>query len=328
MKALITGGRGFIGSFLVKKLLHKGIQVRCLLRNKGRDQGWLNGLDFEHSNGDITDPKSLPQAVKGVHYIFHLAGLTKSNSKSDFFKINANGTKNLLEATWNNNPNLKRFVLVSSLAAVGPSPHGKLLTELDAPRPITNYGKSKLKAEEITLKFANKLPISIVRPPAVYGPRDRDIFGLFKYAKYGWIPVLSGGPRFSSVIYVKDLVEGILLVVEKEKALGKVYFLSDDKPYSWDYFGGAVAQVLNVRPRRFVIPLPLAFLVSCGFELIANLTKQPTLFSLDKYRELKATHWICDNSKAKKELGFRPRFGLQKGLHETAQWYLENGWIE
>lgn len=327
MKALITGGRGFIGSFLVQELLTKGYQVRCLLRNKGKDQGWLSGLDFEYFKGDIIEPKSLLSAVEGVDFVFHLAGLTKSNIKSEFYKINAEGTKNLLKATWKLNPDLKRFVLVSSLAAVGPSQNGKLLTESDPANPISDYGKSKLKAEEIALKFSQKLPITIVRPPAVYGPRDRDIFGLFKYIKQGWCPILAGGPRYSSVIYVKDLVEGIVSVAEQEKAQGEVYFLSDDEPYSWDYFADTIAEIFEVKPRKMVIPLKLAFLISCGFELMAKFTKRPTIFNLDKFRELKVTHWICDNSKAKKELGFRPRFDLQKGLYETAQWYLENGWL-
>ncbi|MFQ5865443.1 MAG: NAD-dependent epimerase/dehydratase family protein [bacterium] len=327
MKALITGGRGFIGSFLVQALLKKGHQVRCLLRNKGRDQGWLSGLDFERLNGDITEPKSLFAAVEGVDYVFHLAGLTKSNIKSEFYKINVDGTRNLLEAVCKINPNLKRFVLVSSLAAAGPSPNGRPLTESDPPNPMSNYGRSKLKAEQITLQFSPQIPITIVRPPAVYGPRDRDIFQLFKYIKQGWHLSLAGRSRYSSVIYVKDLVQGILSVAEQEHARGEVYFLSDDQPYSWDYFADAIAKIFGVRTRKIMIPLTLALLISCGFDIIAKFTTKPTLFSLEKFRELKAIYWICDNSKAKKELGFRPGFTLQKGLCETAQWYLENGWL-
>lgn len=327
MKALVTGGRGFIGSFLVKLLLAKGIQVRCLLRNKRKDQRWLTGLDFEHATGDITEPNSLLPTVEGVDYVYHLAGLTKSSFKSEFHKINVEGTRNLLDATLKINPNLRRFVLVSSLAAAGPSPDGNPLTESDPANPMSDYGKSKLKAEEIALKYSQKFPMSIVRPPAVYGPRERDIFQFFKYAKQGWLPILTGGPRYSSVIYVKDLVEGLLLVAEQEKAQGEIYFLSDDESYSWEYFGATLAEILGVKPRKIMIPLTAAFLTSCGFELVAKFTRQPTLFSLDKFRELRATHWICDNSKAKKELGFRPRFDLHRGLYETAQWYLENGWL-
>lgn len=327
MKALVTGGRGFIGSFLVEALLKKGFYVRCLLRNKTSELKWLRGLDIELYEGDITKPNSLKEAVQGVDYVFHLAGSTKAKSKMEFNRINAQGTKNLLEAFKKVKSEHKRFILVSSLAAAGPSRCRRPLTELDSPRPVSNYGRSKLMAETITLEFSNVLPVTIVRPPSVYGPREQDVFGYFKFAKQGWRPVFSGKPRYSSLIYVKDLVEGIILVSEKETAIGEIYFLSNDEHYSWDDFGDAIAHVLEVNPRRVVVPLPLAFLASCGFELIMKITRRPVLFNLDKYRELKETYWICDNSKAKKELGFRPRFSLEEGLRETAAWYFENRWI-
>jgi nucleoside-diphosphate-sugar epimerase len=328
LKALVTGGRGFIGSFLVEKLLQSGYEVRCLLRNKGKGFGWLNGLDIEFYEGEITNPDSLTHAVQGVDYVFHLAGATKSNSKIEFYKINTEGTKNLLKATQEFNRKVKRFVFVSSLAAAGPGQAGKPVTESDPPKPVSHYGKSKLKAEQATRSFSKEIPITIIRPPSVYGPRDRDIFRYFKYTKQGWRLVLSGGPRYSSFIYVKDLVEGIVLGAETEQALGQTYYLSDDQLYSWDYFGDVLAQALEVKPRRILVPVPLAFWVSLGFDLFSKITGRSTLFNLDKYRELKQTHWTCDNSKARKELSFKPRYSLEQGIRETCEWYLKNGWLE
>ena len=327
MKALVTGGRGFIGSLLVEKLLQNGYEVRCLLRNKVRGLGWLDGLNIELYEGDIINPTSLVEAVQGVDYVFHLAGLTKSNSRMRFYRINAGGTKNLLETIQEFNHELKRFVFMSSLAAAGPSQQGIPVTELGPSSPVSNYGKSKLMAEQVTLEFSKELPITVIRPPAVYGPRDRAVFAYFKYTKQGLRPVLSGGPRYSSLIYVKDLVHGILLTAEKDEARGEIYYLSDDQPYSWDYFGDVIADVLDVKTRRVLLPMQLAFLISLGFDLYAKLTGRPTLFSLDKYRELKQTHWICDASKAKNDLGFKSQFSLETGVRETTEWYLENGWM-
>lgn len=325
MKALVTGGRGFIGSFLVEALLEKGYEVHCLLR-KG-SLGWLKGLDIRRIDGDITEPEALQSAVRNMDYIFHLAGALKARNLTDFQKINAGGAKNLLEAVGRNNTGVSRFVLVSSLSAAGPSPAGRPVTETDPPHPVSNYGKSKLLAEKIALEYANKFPVTIVRPPAVYGPRERDIFIYFKYAKKGWRPELSGGPRSFSAIYVKDLVQGILLAAEQSNAVGETYFLCNDVSYSWDEVGKAIASVLGVQTKRLPLPLSLAFLSAIGSELFGRLTNRLSVINLDKYRELKMQHWVCDNYKARKELGFKTEFDLEKGLTETAEWYVEHGWL-
>lgn len=325
MRALVTGGRGFIGGFLVEALLEKGYEVHCLLR-KG-SLGWLSGLDIHRVDGDITERESLQPAVQNMDYVFHLAGALKARSLKDFQKINAGGTKNLLEAVGKNNFGLARFVLVSSLSAAGPSPDGTPLNESDTPHPVSNYGKSKLLAEKVTLEYANELPVTVIRPPAVYGPRERDIFTYFKSAQKGWRPILTGGPRSFSAIYVKDLVRGILLAAEQSNAVGETYFLCNDEAYSWDEVGKAIASVLGVRTKRLLLPLSLAFLTALGSELFGKLTNKLNVINLDKFRELKMRHWVCDNGKAKTELGFEIEFALEKGLSETAQWYVEHGWL-
>nr|NIR49379.1 NAD(P)-dependent oxidoreductase [candidate division KSB1 bacterium]NIR71329.1 NAD(P)-dependent oxidoreductase [candidate division KSB1 bacterium]NIS24839.1 NAD(P)-dependent oxidoreductase [candidate division KSB1 bacterium]NIT71759.1 NAD(P)-dependent oxidoreductase [candidate division KSB1 bacterium]NIU25474.1 NAD(P)-dependent oxidoreductase [candidate division KSB1 bacterium] len=165
MKALVTGGRGFIGSFLVEELLRSGFEVNCLLRKKKNELGWLEGLAFNYIEGDLHNDESLKQSVKGVDYVFHLAGATKARNMEEFDRINADGTRNLLEATVKANPKIDKFVLVSSLAAVGPSTNGHPKAESELAQPISNYGRSKLEAEQIALSFAQKLPVAILRPP-------------------------------------------------------------------------------------------------------------------------------------------------------------------
>ncbi len=176
-------------------------------------------------------------------------------------------------------------------------------------------------------EFLDKLPITIIRPPAVYGPRDSDVLTYFKYAKKGILPILSGGERTASFVYVKDLVDGIILAAESETAKRQTYYLCDEKPYTWDEFGGTIASALHVKTRRLVMPVFLSFLASLFSELFSMLTRKPSILSLDKYKEIKMNHWVCSSEKAKNDLGFDPGYGLEKGIRETAEWYLTNGWL-
>ncbi len=327
MKVLVTGARGFIGSHLVEALLKKNYAVRCLLRKKKGAQTWLQDLEVEIAEGDLTRPESLLGAVKDMDFVFHLAGSTKAYSKWEFDKSNFEGTKNLLEATIKSNPGIKRFVHVSSLAVGGPCQSGKPLTENQPPRPVSNYGRSKLKAENAALEYAKEIPVVITRPPAVYGPRDKDMFELFKYARRGWRFEIIGGTRQLSLIYVKDLVNGIILAAEKSEAAGQVFYLCNDEAYSAKNVGDLLAGSFGKKAGALRIPLFLVFLWSLGGDAYCKLFRHSSLFSLDKYREIKQKNWVCDNSKAKKELGFSAEFSLEKGFKETADWYLTNGWL-
>ncbi|HEX9655008.1 MAG TPA: NAD-dependent epimerase/dehydratase family protein [bacterium] len=327
MRVLVTGGRGFIGSFLVEELRAKGFQVYCLLRHKKVTEDWLTGLDIKPLEGDILDPRSLGAAVRNMDYVFHLAGLTKAVSREQFYQVNVQGTTNMLDAVVKDNRPLKRFVLVSSLAAAGPSPDGKPLNESHPVHPVSDYGASKLQAEQAALAYAPDIPISIVRPPAVFGPRDRDVFTFFKYARQGWWPKMSGGPRFASLIYVKDLAGGLLQVAQSQAAVGQTFFLCNDDFYSWDDIADLMAQFFATRVRTIPIPISLGFLAAAVSEMFGKIVGKAALMNLDKFRELKATHWICDNSKAKKECGFRIEHELNVALAETVAWYQANGWL-
>lgn len=203
-KALVTGANGFVGSHLVEALLHRGYRVRCLVR-KTSNLRWLSGLNVEYVYCDIAEKDSLRDAVRGVDFVFHCAGLTKARNREEYFKANAEGTKNLVEVCLKHNPELKRFVYVSSQAAVGPGSDEKPLNEEAPCRPVTHYGESKLEGEKIVLAYVSRLPITIVRPPAVYGPRDTDILGFFKVANSRFRVSFGLGQSFLSLVYVKDL---------------------------------------------------------------------------------------------------------------------------
>jgi nucleoside-diphosphate-sugar epimerase len=251
MKALVTGATGFIGSHLCEELIRKGYDVTCLVK-KTSNLKWIETLNIDFVQGDCTDRNSLLDAVSNCDYVFHLAGLTKARSGDEFFAVNTNGTENLVKALAERNPHVKRFVYVSSLAAAGPCRNGVAVTEDCAPCPVSDYGRSKLEAERVVLQYRDLIPVTIVRPPAVYGPRDRDMLVLFKMIKKGVFFDL--GTCYYSLLYVDDLVQGIIQCAESKKAEGKIYFLSDTGIVSGENIAGEISSALNVKPVALKVP--------------------------------------------------------------------------
>jgi dihydroflavonol-4-reductase len=326
LKALVTGANGFVGSHLVEGLLGKGYQVKCLVR-KTSNLRWLSGLDIEYAYADIAKKSSLKSVVKDVDLIFHVAGLTKAKSREAYFKANAEGTKNLVEACLEENPKVKRLVYISSQAAVGPGDDEQPLNELALCRPITHYGKSKLEGERIVLKHASQLPVTVIRPPAVYGPRDSDMLGFFKVANKGFRISFGGGESFLSLCYIKDLIDGIILAAENPKSISQTYFIADDKIYSWREAFDIIARILNKRIIPLKIPKSIVFFLAFLSENFSKLLGRTAAFNTQKAKEITRRYWTLDISKAKAELGFSPKYDLGRGAEETVRWYKEKGWL-
>ena len=333
-KALVTGANGFVGSHLVEGLLFKGYHVICLVR-KTSNLRWLSGLNVEYVYADISEKESLSRkagafgknVLKNVDFVFHVAGLTKAKSKEEYFKANYEGTKNLLEACVKDNPQTKRFVYISSQAAVGPGKDDRPLDETAPCNPITDYGKSKLKGEEVVLEYSSKLPVTIIRPPAVYGPRDSDILSFFKVANYGFKTFFGKGESYLSLCYVEDLIDGIILAAESPKATGQIYFIADDEIYSWREAFRIVAKVLNKKTITLRIPKVFLYTIAFVSENIARVLGKPTVINVQKVREITQKYWLCDVSKAKRGLGFSPKYKLEEGAKKTVRWYKEKGWL-
>lgn len=321
MHALVTGATGFIGSNLVRELLKRGYKVTCLSR-KTSDLSCLEDLDVSIVFGDCTDKASLLQLPLNFSYVFHLAGLTKAKREEDFFAANANGTENLLDCLSQNAQVVKRFLYMSSLAAAGPSRDGTPLYETADPRPVSVYGASKLKGELATLAYKDKMPVSIIRPPAVYGPRDRDFFLFFKMVRRGFYPYW--GKCYYSLVYVDDLVSGLIMAAESHEAEGKIYFLSDGSIYSNDDIVNEIMLVMDTRALRMKIP---AFVMKLIANVSEKLAEGSTIINPDKLRELKHSHWTCNSKKAENELGFIPRVKLKEGIKWTADWYRIHKWL-
>lgn len=328
MKALVTGASGFVGSHLCDLLLEKNFEVRCLIR-KTSNLRWLENKPFELFNGSLDDIETLNSAVRGMDYIFHVGGLVAARDYQEFLKGNCDGTKNLLDATLANAPNIKRFLFLSSLAAVGPSTSLiEPVNEDSERRPITSYGKSKAAAEEEVIKMMDKLPITVVRPPAVYGPRDYASADLFKVIKTGIGTLIGFTPKYTSIIHVSDLVRGILDAAEADNTIGQIYFVSHNGFFTWNEIARCIQSGLGKKKLILIkIPHPIVLSIAGLSGLIGKITGKPRVFNYEKGIDFIQNYWICSIDKAKKDFGFRPLIELVDGMKQTAIWYKEHGWI-
>jgi nucleoside-diphosphate-sugar epimerase len=320
MKALVTGATGFIGSHLCESLAKGGYSVTCLVK-KTSNLKWIEDLDVKFITGDCTHFESLLNSIKEYDYVFHLAGLTKSCSEEDFYRINTKGTENILNAICKKNLKLKRFIYLSSLSAVGPSRNGNPVIEDTQPSPVSNYGKSKLEGEKIVLNYSKTVPITILRPPAIYGPRDKDLLVFFKMIRKGFFP--NWGKCYYSLLYVDDLIQGIVVASENRKAEGKVFFLSDSKFYTGNEIVTEISSTLNVKPTQLKVPK----FIMPFFALIGERINKHGIINRDKIRELSHSHWTCNAKKAREELGYTTKVNLREGIKWTADWYRIHRWL-
>jgi dihydroflavonol-4-reductase len=325
-RVLVTGATGFVGSHLVERLLADGYAVTCLVRDL-RKLRWLEGLEVQLVEGDCTKPASLEAAVQGASLVFHCAGLTKALHARDYYRVNHLGTKNLLAACAKYGSEIKRFILVSSQAAAGPSPDGRPVTEADSAHPVSDYGRSKFMAEEATLAWQGFFPVVIVRPPCVYGPRDSDVFELFRWAGRGVTVEIAGAERSLNLCYVADLTRALLLAAQEATTNGSIYFVAERRSYSWSEFGALLLSTGGVPGRTVKMPFAVAWLLGLASEIGSLFTRKAALTSRQKVREAAQRYWLCDVSKIEHDLRFRAEYPLQKGLELSWQWYRKNSWI-
>ncbi len=326
MNVLVTGATGFIGSHLVDLLLKKGHSVRCLLRATSDDR-WIKGLPVEKVTGDLFDTRALRTAVEGVDYIYHSAGLTKAKTPDEYFRANAGGTRNLLEAVLGYNSRLKRFIHISSQTAAGPSPTKFPINEDHPAAPITSYGKSKLAAEQECHKLRLSIPWTIVRPPAVFGPRDKDVFEFFSTMNKGLQPMVGLSEKYVSLIHVRDLVRGFVMAGESEKSVGQIYFIASKDVYGWKEVGTVTRKVLGKGALRLRIPEFGVYIIAAVAEGLASFSKKPALINFEKARDMVQDYWTCDSSKALRDFGYEQDLSLEEGIRDAVEWYKKEGWI-
>ncbi len=326
MRVLITGATGFIGSHLAELLHANGHQVRCLIR-KTSNLRWIRHLPNEYVEGDLFNPEAMKEAVAGVDRVYHLAGITKARTKEEYYRGNHHATRNLLESVLKHRPDLGRFVHVSSQAAVGPSMPGAPVDEATPFHPITTYGRSKMEAEKECLRVADRLPVTIVRPPAVYGPRDRDVFEFFNTMSRGLHPLIGFGEKVVSLIHVRDLVGGIVLAGGHPAAVGQTYFISSKVQYNWRQVGELTAGIMGKHVIRLRIPEWGVYAVAAISEAFSAISRRAVLLNMEKAKDLVQDAWTCSIGKAERELGYQEKLTLAEGIRDTVDWYRREGWL-
>jgi nucleoside-diphosphate-sugar epimerase len=325
MKALVTGGNGFIGSHLAEDLVGRGWEVRCLVRRVS-GLGWIENLRVHLVKGDCRDKPSLGPAVEGVDYVFHLAGVINALSWEEYFQTNVVGTKNLLETLAGRNPGIRKFIYVSSISAAGPSQKGQVLTEDSPCDPITDYGRSKLAAEEAVRTFADRFPCVIIRPPNVIGPRQRELGEAIRLIRWRIKPSVGTGEPQTSLCYVGDVVEALILAAEKSEAEGRAYFLAYPRPYAWAEVTRAIQETLGIRFFLLKIPYPVQWLAGAAAEVAARLTRKKPRLTRNSVTAARKYYWIYDGSRIKAELGFEPTTDLKEAIRRTIAWHDAHCW--
>jgi nucleoside-diphosphate-sugar epimerase len=332
MRILVSGASGFIGSGLVSALAEKGHEVFALMR-PGASAAHLKNVPFTRITGDILDSDSLKRACQNMEAVFHLAGLTAARTRQEYFKFNAEGTKNLALAAAHSG-SVTRFIYVSSLAASGPSVGLAPKLENDPDYPVSMYGESKLRGELYLDELKNQLPFIVIRPPMVYGPRDRNVYLFFKSIQKNWMPVLPSrtptGHKYYSAIHVDDLIQVLINSLSADPAIfqkGERFNVSDGQIYTYERIMNLISDELKVKPIRFKVPDAVVSLLASGGTLAGKILNRSLPLNRDKLNELISDYWICSSQKAFDQLTFKPKYTLETGVPQTVAWYKVNGWL-
>ena len=322
MKAFVTGGTGFVGAHLVQALRARGDQVTCLVRNAAKAQA-LGWTDVRLVRGDLDDVAALRDGCAGTEVIYHVAGRISARDLDEFMRANRDGTANVLEAAAQGPP--QRFVLVSSLAAAGPTVPGHPIDETRPPSPVTPYGQSKLAAELLVRAMAGSW--TIVRPPTVYGEWDREVLKVFKLARAGLAPVFGDGSQELSVIYAGDLAAALVAAATAPATARRVYYAAHPDVTTSRELVRAIGRAVGRQPRIVPLPKPLARALLWTIGSIAHLAGRATLLSGDKAAEFLAPAWTCRPDALARDGGWRAATDLETGLRRTAAWYRKAGWL-
>lgn len=330
-KILITGASGFIGSYIVEEALRRGMETWAAVR-KSSSREYLHDERIHFIELDLSSREKLFEQLAGhtFDYIVHAAGVTKCLHVADFWRVNTEGTKNLVDAILQLQMPIKRFVYLSSLSIFGPiaekQPYREI-TENDIPKPNTAYGKSKLEAERYLDSIGNNFPYIILRPTGVYGPREKDYFMMAK-SIVGHVDFSVGFRRQDiTFVYVQDVVQAVFLSFDHGMS-GRKYFLSDGKVYQSSAFSNYIHDELG-RPWWVRIKAPIWVLRVATFfgEYIGHFTGKISALNNDKYHILKQRNWRCNIEPTMDELGYHPYYDLERGVKLTIAWYKENNWL-
>ncbi|NNE33866.1 MAG: NAD-dependent epimerase/dehydratase family protein [Rhodothermales bacterium] len=341
--AFVTGGTGFVGSHLAEELLRRGYdEVRCLVRS---DPKWLRGLPIVPIRGSLADVSILEDAVLDATHVYHVAGLTRAPDEPSLIRANVVGTINLLTAVSRVAPNIEHVQITSSLATIGASDN-PVADERTSMRPLSAYGRSKAMMERRVLRlddtlvtgddrasdsvdWSRRVPLSIVRPPAVYGPRESDIFTFFQTVSRGICPIIGSGRNPAlSLVHVRDLTRGMVDLAEHGPESGEVFFLGSEDYYSWNRIRAATIAAFNRRVWTIRVPERAVPFIGAASEMWGQATRSYPPLNREKANEILNACKMCSIDKAMRTFGFRQKVELETGIEQTIEWYRKEGWLK
>ena len=322
MRAMVTGATGFVGSHLAEALQQRGHEVTVLARSAAKAES-LQARGMRVVMGDLHDTGALKRAAEGQHVVFHVAGAVAARDEAEFLRCNRDGTANVVDAS--TQAGRPRFVLVSSMAAAGPSSPARPHRGDEPPRPVTAYGRSKLASEAVVT--ASSLPWTIVRPPTVYGPRDHEVLKVFRIARWGVAPVFGDGSQQLSAVHGADLAEALVAVGLCDTTIGRTYYPCHPEVVTSAGLVRAIGAAMGKRVAIIGVPRPIGRALLAVTETGARLAGQATILTTDKAHEFFQPAWTGDPTPLARDTGWHAVHDLTTGLADTYRWYRSAGWL-
>jgi nucleoside-diphosphate-sugar epimerase len=327
MKVFLTGASGFVGSHVLDLLRAGGHEVSILLQRTSDTRFISRHLpEVTVRLGSVDDLSVLTEAMSGVDAAIHCAGKTKALHSSEFYRVNQAGTRNMVMAANACRESLGHLIYISSQAVSGPGDLSRPAEETEDPRPVSVYGHSK-QLGEIEIRRHCRVPWTILRPAAVYGPRDAEFLPVFRKVKQRVMPLLSGAKRALNMIYGPDVAAAVLCSLTHERSAGGTYHVAAEPPCTDEEFMQEIAAQLQVRPVRIRIPRSGLYLACVAQEVLSWATSRPNILSRQKLPELLAPGWVCSTDRIRQDLGFTAPTALKEGVVRTLEWYRREGWV-
>lgn len=321
---LVTGGTGYTGSHLVRRLVNDGLKVRTFVRNPDKFPP-LKDMNVEIATGDLRNKDDVNRAMEGVDVVYHIAALFRAENvtREDMFDINAGGAQNMLEAA--EQQGVKRFVHCSTIGVHGDVKNPPA-TEESPFNPGDYYQESKLEGELIAQRFmkAGNIPISIYRPAGIYGPEEMRFLKLIKSIRNRSFVMIGSGEILYHMVYIDDLVDGIILCGTREEAVGEVFILAGEDNLTLNDLVALIAELQSVPSPKLRVPFAPVYAAGYAAEVVFKpLGIQPPIYRrrVDFFRKTRS----FDISKAKNVLGYQPRVSLREGMSNTIAWYEKQG---
>jgi len=327
MKVFLTGASGFVGSHVLDALRADRHELSILLRPGSNTRFVSRHLsDVTVHFGSLGDLQALRAAMSGVDAVIHCAGKIKALHPSDFYRVNQAGTRNVVTASNACRESGRQLVYISSLAVSGPGDPSRPAEETGQPRPVSVYGRSKWLGETENRQHC-RMPWTILRPAAVYGPRDTEFLALFQKVKRRVMPLVSGAKRSLNMVFGPDVAIAVLCSLMHERGAGGTYHVAAEPPCTDEEFMEEIAAQLRCRPLRLPVPRSVVYLACVMQEIMSRATGRPNILNRQKLPELLASGWVCSTGRIRRDLGFAAPTSLREGVRRTIEWYRREGWL-